>query len=670
MALQATEQCPNFASLLERRPTTLNDTFLYFDLFDKSLPTVKVLIMYEAPGMAWKTLPNDHASIGTLDFQHVFRKPIYRKNHGGSVSLTRSPVVDTDDDNLRVEPICTASKDTFGSILSWSRICTEKHEVCAKWREINGIEESLPTRLLAFSSDPDEHSAKLILGEHLPKGSRYMTLSHCWGGHSPITLTKDNIGDLRREIPWERLPQTFKDAIIVVKSLNAQYLWIDALCIIQDSESDWAIEGGKMATVYANSSLNIAADASKDANGGLFRDRDPTRLRFFAIPDYDNYDEVYHGHCCYPSEWERNVESAALNQRAWVVQERFLAARVVHFTEGQVHWECPSCTTSEGLPFGLSLLREQNSMLKNFRPHPDTKWYRDAVLTSWRRLVRKYSRCHLTVSSDKPVAIAGLARAFCNLLRLQPTDYACGLWRPTFVLDLIWVCKDAVSTQPTAIQKPDKAFGPSWSWLSVRKQVEQVQPVESFDFFRITVVAELLEVETTPTGDPFGSVSSAFAKIRAPLCLLSLNESRLGRYTLAFNGESFDHFALFPDADITSLENHNGPVYLLLLARTRVHSAKFRHHEPAWRWSAGVEEALSDDMETLYHCLALRPTGLHGEFCRIGLIVILHDELDKTWLTHSVKFSCSIEHRFCSYDVPTHLYESVDDDFFHTITLV
>ena len=75
MALQATEQCPNFASLLERGPTIMNDTYLDFDILEYPLLAVKVLVKYEAPGMAWKTLPNDHASGCVLYFQ-----PVYGKN--------------------------------------------------------------------------------------------------------------------------------------------------------------------------------------------------------------------------------------------------------------------------------------------------------------------------------------------------------------------------------------------------------------------------------------------------------------------------------------------------------------------------------------------------------------------------------------------------------------
>jgi hypothetical protein len=84
-----------------------------------------------------------------------------------------------------------------------------------------------------------------------------MTLSHCWGGRSHIKLTMDNTEDFQSNIPCDDLPKTFLEAISVVKHLGIAYLWIDALCIIQDSPSDWACEAAKMPKVYANSFLNI-----------------------------------------------------------------------------------------------------------------------------------------------------------------------------------------------------------------------------------------------------------------------------------------------------------------------------------------------------------------------------------------------------------------------------
>jgi hypothetical protein len=100
-------------------------------------------------------------------------------------------------------------------------------------------------------------------------GLSYLTLSHCWGGDLPLQLTLDSLDTFQVSIGYENLPATLRDAVDVVRSLNAQYLWIDALCIIQDSEDDRVQESSKMGQIYMNSRLNIAATASSNSHGGL-----------------------------------------------------------------------------------------------------------------------------------------------------------------------------------------------------------------------------------------------------------------------------------------------------------------------------------------------------------------------------------------------------------------
>ena len=70
-----------------------------------------------------------------------------------------------------------------------------------------------------------------------------MILSHCWGpGGVPVKLLEYNVQKYFTQLPWTDLPSTFKDAIIVVRNLNELFgvvhLWVDALCIIQDSDAD------------------------------------------------------------------------------------------------------------------------------------------------------------------------------------------------------------------------------------------------------------------------------------------------------------------------------------------------------------------------------------------------------------------------------------------------
>lgn len=82
-------------------------------------------------------------------------------------------------------------------------------------------------------------------------GMKYATLSYCWGDTMPegSTTTLANIRDREDRLQIADLPQTLRDAINVTRWLAIRYLWIDAICIIQNSHEDWKIESAKMASI-------------------------------------------------------------------------------------------------------------------------------------------------------------------------------------------------------------------------------------------------------------------------------------------------------------------------------------------------------------------------------------------------------------------------------------
>ncbi|EON64499.1 hypothetical protein W97_03731 [Coniosporium apollinis CBS 100218] len=144
---------------------------------------------------------------------------------------------------------------------------------------------------------------------------------------------------------WHSLPQTFEDAITVTRNLGVKYIWIDSLCVVQDDPEDWATESAKMEAVYGNLYLTIAATASADACGGLFRKTvAPIRLaahmgeiritvfvrEMIAHSSYQKYDKPY----------PEYTASLPLLSRSWVLQEFYLPARVIHFADFEVVWEC------------------------------------------------------------------------------------------------------------------------------------------------------------------------------------------------------------------------------------------------------------------------------------------------------------------------------------------
>ena len=495
-----------------------------------------------------------------------------------------------------------------------------------------------------------------------------------------MKLTLDNVDQLSREVPWEQLPRTFKEAIIVTKSLHVTYLWIDALCIIQDSESDWMYEAGRMTQVYANSFLNISADESKNSNSGLLRQRDPTVLQSFIIPSVA-LDNNVRGYCCYESTWQFAVDWAPLNKRAWVVQERFLSPRIVHFAYEEICWECSSCMTMESLPVYLNVDLLEFQRIKGsaatFDSNLHTSTSEQRLYDTWFQLAGTYSGCDLSVLSDKPVAIAGLAKAFCHYLGLEATDYVGGLWRPTFIHDLKWSFAD-FDTPSSPVASPSTS---SWSWLRVASGMFR-SPRER-DYYS---VAELVKVETTPIGDPFGPVASGFATIRAPVCVANLQVFKIPgdtwvRIWVTINVISFSNAQetsaniVFVDRDGDDakalLESPNKTICLALLAVSGRVFESDSIKKGCWSWPAIHEEALLNSGGSQYcDFLILTPSDNPGEFHRLGLMSLSAKNTLSGQREEFLQLWTALEQGFHSRNLPRHLYEEVDDRDFYTITLV
>lgn len=144
---------------------------------------------------------------------------------------------------------------------SWLDACSTNHTQC----NIKNTER-LPTRLLAVKEDP----VKLVLTQDWITNPSYSTLSHCWGISAFPKLTQSSLGSFMSSIPTEELTRTFTDAISITRALGIDYLWIDSLCIIQDSDQDWQTESALMSSVYSGSKINIAAAAAHDGTEGCF----------------------------------------------------------------------------------------------------------------------------------------------------------------------------------------------------------------------------------------------------------------------------------------------------------------------------------------------------------------------------------------------------------------
>lgn len=359
--------------------------------------------------------------------------------------------------------------------------CSESHEPCK-----SNDEGTLPTRLISINSE----SPQLVLTSDLSKKPRYATLSHSWGSDEVIKLTSGNLDLFLEAIPIEKLPKTFKEAFEIARALELGYIWIDTLCIIQNSEDDWQKESALMSSVYGGSTITIAASSAHHSTEGCFlkqpyfsgglraRITDGGRQR---VQDFRNL-KIYN----------LSTFDTHPGTRAWALQEKILPPRTIHFSDRGAFWECRTMIASEYLPDGFP--KQLVSPLVNRKGK--FEWL-------WPQIVMLYSAANLSFGKDKLPALSGVARLGYNETGDQ---YLAGLWRGQIEEQLCW---RRGRSQATVKRLPWRAL--TWSWASVDGRVIWNRTQE-----RIleTKYAHVVNAGTTPYGhDPFGQVTSGVIRL-------------------------------------------------------------------------------------------------------------------------------------------------------------
>jgi hypothetical protein len=306
---------------------------------------------------------------------------------------------------------------------------------------------------------------------------QYIALSYRWGSHpyeGYITTTK-NLSARRKNLIEHDLPTTFRDAIHITRSLGQRYLWIDAVCIIQDSEEDWLQESRKMGSIFANSLLTLFAAAGEDSKVGMFNKRSTYGGRGIehwkervalctTLPSSNARSTLYIMDAGFSGDMFRrpHVKDGSLLNRAWCLQEDFLSARKLYYTHDQLYWHCDHTAISEdGLAnspiptpsfFSCSLPGHMRDSQEDL--HLMRVWYRNVIGYD-------YSKRDITKATDRLIAVAGLAR---HVATVVGSRYLAGLWENSVFHGLLW--------WPSTQRRHKPYCAPSWSWASQVGQVE------------------------------------------------------------------------------------------------------------------------------------------------------------------------------------------------------
>ncbi|KAM0132829.1 hypothetical protein ACHAO1_006574 [Botrytis cinerea] len=429
---------------------------------------------------------------------------------------------------------CT--EKSTGLVRTWLQNCDLNHSACRQQKEAF----VLPTRLVKI--DCQEIRLCISANENC---SKYATLSHCWGKAEVLRLQKYNYQAFLKKIPYDKLCKTFRDAIDIARVLGFSWLWIDSLCIIQGDSEDWSKEASRMSTVYGLSSLNIAATAAPDGTIGCLFERNLRYTEAVKVAVKTNHQKQV-----YKIEdknlYENNIIRAPLTTRAWVVQERILAPRTLHFTRSQIFWECRTNQACESYPHTLpNYLCEGPSYL------PKEEYQ------SWTKIIYIYTNCSLTNDSDCLVAIGGVAR---QIQKKTGDKYYAGLWKERIKEQLCWMVDGWSDSDGVRCSGRNTWRAPSWSWAAARQRVD----VDRYGITFREAYIDVIKVDiTAENDDPFGCIKSGVLTIRSKSMIIFEMKSLSGRPDPKFHGLSSGNVRLIWDHEYCCLESYYKSILIL-----------------------------------------------------------------------------------------------------------
>ncbi|CVL07819.1 uncharacterized protein FMAN_09775 [Fusarium mangiferae] len=366
-----------------------------------------------------------------------------------------------------------ASDTTLNTIKGWISQCLDGHSKC-RLRKQHTLDKSVPTRLVDVHDSQSKMWSLIETGDHDQDYTKYIALSHRWLDHTP-QLLQSTYPHLRKGQSDDTVPPSYQDVFVLCRALGVRYVWIDSLCILQDSDADFYREAGTMANVYMNAICTLSI-CWESPNSGIFRHRNVR-----TIP---RYSETYVASPTEPNNyafvldhfmWSLAVSRAQVNRRGWVFQERLLSRRILYLGNEELYWECDqiqACETAlQKIPFGSEHLGRLNIVGYDAKQ----------VHSLWMRLVERFMRLDLTFEKDRLIAISGIAR----FLFSRPGDeYIAGILRSNWIDHLLWCPalgssisenpRDAVGPERFA-RRPIEAI-PSWSWATCPGPIDWIFP--------------------------------------------------------------------------------------------------------------------------------------------------------------------------------------------------
>ena len=365
---------------------------------------------------------------------------------------------------------------------SWVGYCEQEHgELCEELdAETGSTTAKTPQDLILI----DVKRMCLRYAEH---PVRYVALSYCWPKSQVFRLTQSILSEMLGADSIKRrmveLPLRIQDAIHITMDLGETYLWVDAVCIIQDVEESKKFQILQMDRIYGAAFLTIVL---------------ATSVR--AVDDIETYDSFYRYNenpqgrkqivetvqnvrLAVPFDTVANVvQHSRWDTRAWTYQEELLSKRKLYFTECQVYFKCccgvfcedtigEGCSPSSYVFVGSNLYNLGGPYISNRSHEFGTSHLRktpylnpDDAISDYQDYVSGYTSKRMSDPSDYLNAFYGIQ----NVLEYtMGTEFLHGLPRKFLDTALLWTLVDKQKRREVS-PFSDRNFNsltiPGWTW--------------------------------------------------------------------------------------------------------------------------------------------------------------------------------------------------------------
>ncbi|CAM1503570.1 Fc.00g011610.m01.CDS01 [Cosmosporella sp. VM-42] len=442
------------------------------------------------------------------------------------------------------------SPEMVSGIQQWLHDCANDHLSCPRRRTpqlprrvldvgINNLRSSIDLEGCPGSSPVRLHQSRNA--ERAP----FAALSYCWGTDAQnYVTTTSNLLNHTRALPNDP-PKTIADAIEVCRKIGIRYLWVDALCIIQDDNEDKLEDITNMGSIYKDASVTIVAACAEKATDGFLSNGKLIEANV-QLPFYINestYGSVYLRQRS--SRSEIYSVSEPIFQRAWALQELLLSPRALIFNWFQITTKCrtagfqPVLKThvafqfqSFNLPASVFGLEDARLARIGAAARETTRSVSEGQTQDrlWTSIIHEYSDRDLALFDDRLPALAGIAA---ELAKVWDDTYLAGFWGKSITKHLGWYRSTPRTRDPRLLDWTKRMGSPSWSWAAAPFPVH-IREVRNPDAKLVDSDVQLVSAKA-----PFGQVKSASITLEARV-LRGLDEELLLEYHRTALGSGSD----------------------------------------------------------------------------------------------------------------------------------